>query len=199
MPTCQSWLPMCSPHHSRSSTVSQRHFSRSSVLDWHVFAVWPGLPPDSRPPQLAHFCLAMMMLITCAGAVAVEHASSNAVGPNAASRRRAARLRLFRARTPRAVSLDGGRRLVADACRGRRRRSGRVLPKACGASLRSGTWSSKALVPPEVFRWRARGLVALVRGGRVAVYGLELKRRMYRDAGTRFSDVSRSTRLPELM
>ena len=50
-----------------------------------------------------------MIMMTCVGAVAVEHASSNAVEPNEASRRRAARLRLFRARTPRAVSLDGVR------------------------------------------------------------------------------------------
>ena len=83
--------------------------------------------------------------ITCVGAEAVGHASSNAVEPHAASRRRAARLRLFRARRPRAVSLDGVRRLVAVACRGRRRRSDRVLPKACGASLKSGTWSSTRL------------------------------------------------------
>ena len=36
-------------------------------------------------------------------------------------------------------------RLVAVACRGRRRRSDRVLPKACGASLRSDAWSSTRL------------------------------------------------------
>ena len=86
-----------------------------------------------------------MIMMTCVGAVAVEHASSNAVEPNEASRRRAARSRLCRARTPRAVSLDGVRRLVAVACRGRRRRSDRALPTACGASLRSGTWSSTRL------------------------------------------------------
>ena len=36
-------------------------------------------------------------------------------------------------------------RLVAVTCRGRRRRSDRVLPKACGASLRSDAWSSTRL------------------------------------------------------
>ena len=86
-----------------------------------------------------------MIMMTCVGAAAVEHPSSNAVEPSEASRRRAARLRLFRARTPRAVSLDGVRRLVAVACRDRRHRSDRVLPKACGASLKSGAWSSTRL------------------------------------------------------
>jgi len=87
----------------------------------------------------------LMIMMTCVGAVAVEHASSNAVEPNEASRRRAARSRLCRARTPRAVSLDGVRRLVAVACRDRRHRSDRVLQTACGASLRSDAWSSTRL------------------------------------------------------
>ena len=39
------------------------------------------------------------------------------------------------------LSRRRAQRLVAVACRGRRRRSDRALPTACGASLRSGTWS----------------------------------------------------------
>ena len=101
------------PHHVITAPNNeQKHLGRSSVLELHDLARWPGLPPDGRPPHLRHLGLGwsmMMIILTCVGAAAVEHASSNAVAPNEASRRRAARLRLFRARTPRAVSLDGVR------------------------------------------------------------------------------------------
>ena len=43
------------------------------------------------------------------------------------------------------LSRRRAQRLVAVTCRGRRRRSDRVLPKAYGASLRSGAWSSTRL------------------------------------------------------
>ena len=43
------------------------------------------------------------------------------------------------------LSRRRARRLVAVACHGRRRRSDRVLQTACGASLRSGAWSSKSV------------------------------------------------------
>ena len=84
--------------------MSQMHLFRSSLVDVHF------LVECFVEPHLAQLCRTMTkMLMACVGAVAVEHASSNAVAPNEASRRRAARLRLFRARTPRAVSLDGVR------------------------------------------------------------------------------------------
>ena len=96
----------------------------------------------SVEPHLAQLCRTMMkMLMTCVGAAAVEHASSNAVEPNEASRRRAARLRLFRARTPRAVSLDGVRvvswpsRATADVVEATeffQRREGPLSGRTCG-------------------------------------------------------------------
>ena len=84
--------------------MSQMHLFRSSLVDVHF------LVECFVEPHLEQLCRTMMMiLMTCVGAAAMGHASSNAVGPHAASRRRAARLRLFRARRPRAVSFDGVR------------------------------------------------------------------------------------------
>ena len=132
------------PHHViTAGNNEQKHCGRSSVLDLHDLAIWVGLPPDGRPPHLTQ---GMLMIIL-----------------PAPGRRLWNTLR----RTPssRTRPLDGARRVYASseherreqslsmACatsRGRRvprprRRSDRVLPKACGASLSSGAWSSTRL------------------------------------------------------
>ena len=60
------------PHHVITAPNNeQKHLGRSSVLELHDLARWPGLPPDGRPP---HFLQGMMMIIiiTCVGAAAVE-------------------------------------------------------------------------------------------------------------------------------
>ena len=79
------------------------------------------------------------------------------------------------------LSRRRAQRLVAVACRGRRRRSDRALPTACGASLRSGTWSSTRLKSRKAakslstacarsrsscMRWPCRGVRARAKKGR---------------------------------
>ena len=88
----------------------------------------------------------MIISMTCVGAAAVEHASSNAVEPHEASRRRAARLRLFRARTPRAVSLDG---------------------------VRNVSWPSRAAAASSKRPSSSEGVRGLSQVGRVVVYEAE--------------------------
>ena len=121
--------------------MSQTHKFRSSIVDVHF------LVECSAEPHLAQLCRTMTkMLMTCVGAAAVEHASANAVEPNEASRRRAARLRLFRARTPRAVSLDG---------------------------VRNVSWPSRAAAASSKRPSSSEGVRGLSQLGRVVVYEVE--------------------------
>ena len=141
----------CFPHHviTPSPNEEHQHWGRSSVLELHDLARWPGLPPDGRPPHLRHLglgCSMMMIMLPASG------------------RRLWNTLR----RTPscRTRPLDGAQRVYASSEHKRREQS---LSMACATSR-----SRRVPRPtPSKRPSSSEGVRGLSQLGRVVVYEAE--------------------------